>query len=467
MVFNSISFIVFFAVVLTAHQTTLAWPLKKLLLTVASYLFYAAWNPAFVLLLLLSSCVDYLVGRKMPSARPRAKFWLLQLSLCTNLGLLAIFKYYAFIQTNVLGLMAVFGVELAPWDLQVDLPVGISFYTFQTLSYTLDIYRGRLKPADSFADFALFVAFFPQLVAGPIVRAADFLPQLEKPKQANSSAFVWGLILLVNGLFAKVVLADTLLAPVADSVYGSPNSSGLLDAWIGTFAFAGQIYFDFAGYSTCAIGVALCLGFSLPDNFRRPYGAVGFSDFWERWHVSLSAWLRDYLYISLGGNRGSMGQTRRNLMMTMLLGGLWHGASWTFVAWGALHGAFLILERWVRTRFSPLESRKWIGASFTFLGVCLTWVLFRAESFADAWILFAGMFGTTGLWGGLVGISDSVLTVLVVGSLCLQHFLTRDLSAEELGARIPRGFLAFGVAFMALTVLMCGGNYRSFIYFQF
>jgi len=346
MVFNSLTFLVFFCVVLGLHQLPLPWRVKKGNLLAASYLFYAAWNPIFVLLLWTSTIVDWFVAKWIVRTDGRAgKRGILLLSLVVNLGFLGYFKYGTFLLENWAGLLKVFGLTYHPLVSPIVLPVGISFYTFETLSYTLEVYRGQVPPWDSFLDFALFVAFFPHLVAGPIVRAADFLPQCRTPKRVTAPQLGWGLSLLAFGLFEKVVVADALLAPVADQVYSSWEKAGCFDAWIGTLAFSGQIFFDFAGYSLCAIGAALCLGFVLKDNFHLPYAAIGFSDFWRRWHLSLSTWLRDYLYISLGGNRRGEARTYVNLMLTMLIGGLWHGASWRFVVWGGLHGMYLIVER--------------------------------------------------------------------------------------------------------------------------
>ena len=246
--------------------------------------------------------------------------------------MLGFFKYGGFLLANFRRGLALLGVDYVPPEMDIFLPIGISFYTFQTLSYTIDVYRGHTRPWPSFLDFAMFVTFFPQLVAGPIVRAAEFLPQCVTPKRANAHQLGWGASLLVLGIFEKVVLADGVMAPVVDTVYGSVREAGFFSAWVGTLAFGSQIFFDFAGYSTCAIGAGLSLGFVLPDNFRFPYAAVGISDFWTRWHISLSSWLRDYLYIPLGGNRQGLVRTQANLMVTMLLGGLWHGAAWRFVA---------------------------------------------------------------------------------------------------------------------------------------
>jgi alginate O-acetyltransferase complex protein AlgI len=326
MLFNSLTFVVFFAAVLLAYRVLGNWNAKKAMLLVASYVFYGAWNPPFVALLAISTLVDWFVAKHMALEEDvHIRRRLLVISLLVNLGFLGFFKYGGFLLENFVALMASFGVDYKPAAPSIVLPVGISFYTFQTLSYTLDIYRRRLKPARSFLDFALFVSFFPQLVAGPIVRAADFLPQCVDERRTEARAFGWGLFLMTLGLFEKVVLADGLLAGTADSVFGSPGPASALDTWLGSVAFAGQIFCDFAGYSTCAIGAALCLGFHLPTNFRFPYGAVGFRDFWRRWHISLSTWLRDYLYIPLGGSRNGRWRTLIALMLTMLLGGFLHG----------------------------------------------------------------------------------------------------------------------------------------------
>ena len=388
MPFNSLTFLAFFLAVLTLHYSPLSWTSKKLFLLVGSYLFYAAWNPPFVALIWLSTAVDwYVAGWMSKVASLRQRRGLLILSLGTNLGLLGFFKYAGFILDNFVSAAQQLGVSFTPVDFGILLPVGISFYTFQTLSYTIDVYRGRLQPADSLIDFALFVTFFPQLVAGPIVRASEFLPQLTTEKRATSTQMGWGLGLLTLGLFEKVVVADSWMAPAADLVYDSAPLAGPVSAWLGTLAFSAQIFFDFAGYSTCAIGIALCLGFVLPDNFRSPYAAIGFSDFWRRWHISLSSWLRDYLYIPLGGNRRGRRRTYVNLGLTMLLGGLWHGASWQFVIWGGLHGAYLGIERWLRQRELTPRIPAVPAALLTYLLVLITWVFFRAQSFEDSWYL--------------------------------------------------------------------------------
>jgi len=304
----------------------LRWEIKKANLLLASYVFYAAWNPPFVLLLWISTLTDWFAARRMATSTGGRKRLYLLLSIAVNLGLLGYFKYGHFIEENFLAFMSALGMdyEISPGN--IILPLGISFYTFQSMSYSFDVYREKIRPADSMLDFALYVSFFPQLVAGPILRAGFFLQQLAEDNRERIADLGLGCTLIVVGLFEKVVLADGLLAPVVETVYDATALSTSIDAWIGTLAFAGQIFFDFNGYSVIAVGLALCLGFKLPWNFLSPYAAIGFSDFWRRWHVTLSTWLRDYLYISLGGNRRGKIRTYANLAMTMLLGGLWHGA---------------------------------------------------------------------------------------------------------------------------------------------
>ncbi len=477
MLFNSFSFLIFFVCVLLLHYLPLPWRVKKFNLLWASYLFYAAWNPPFVALLWLSTIVDWysakVIGFSQSQAIRRAA---LLVSLSVNLGLLCFFKYGNFLLENFAALTAALGIEYVPPELNVILPIGISFYTFQTLSYTLDIYRGNAKPWSSFLDFALYVTFFPQLVAGPIVRAVDFLPQCLTVRKASGKEFGWGLNLLLLGLFQKVVVADGLLAPIVEQVYDAATVD-FVSAWIGTFAFTGQIFCDFAGYSTCAIGVAMCLGFGLPDNFRFPYAAIGFSDFWRRWHISLSTWLRDYLYIPLGGNRISPTRTQINLMLTMLIGGLWHGAAWTFVVWGGLHGCFLMLERRLQnTSISGWMVWKTIAgrillAIATFLLVCITWTFFRAESLRQALDMVQSMIvpGLTSTLhsNGVVGKWDIFVTLSTTAAMLLIHWTLRNTTLEEAVDRLP-SFVWVGInAAMLTAIVMMPGEDRAFIYFQF
>ncbi|GMG86732.1 MBOAT family O-acyltransferase [Biformimicrobium ophioploci] len=473
MLFNSLTFIVFFAVVLILHNLPVSWRTKKVQLLIASYLFYAAWNPPFVLLLWLSTVVDWSVAKRLyQTDNVAGRRLLLAISLGVNLGVLAFFKYGQFLLENFISAAAMLGINYKAPDWNIILPVGISFYTFQTLSYTLDIYLRRSKPSKSLLDFSLFVTFFPQLVAGPIVRPTQLLPQFATPRRTTQKALNWGLLLITLGLFQKIVVADGLLAPVSDKVFGASALLNPVDAWLGTLAFAGQIFADFSGYTTIAIGVACALGFSLPDNFRYPYAAIGFSDFWKRWHISLSSWLRDYLYIPLGGNRKGAARTRINLMLTMLLGGLWHGASWTFVAWGALHGSFLVAERWLRARFggAPLWqtfSGQLMLGLLTFALVNIAWVFFRAESFEGAGQLLQAMllFATDGQ--KILSSVYMLQAACTVSLLVTYHWFMRERRLEDLVAKASPLALgnAWGVALFLIVITQGGSD--AFIYFQF
>lgn len=474
MVFNSSTFIIFLAVVLLLHHLPFSWRTKKLNLLLASYVFYAAWNPPFVVLLWISTVVDWFVGRRIHASRSVAVRRLaLIVSLCANLGLLAFFKYGTFLLSNFTTLVNLVGIEFTPAQHDIILPVGISFYTFQTLSYTLDIYSGKAQPWNSFRDYALYVTFFPQLVAGPIVRSTYFLPQCETPRRASGSQFSWGLVLLVVGLFQKIVVADGLLAPIVQKIYDEGHAADSLSAWCGTLAFAGQIFCDFAGYSSCAIGVALCLGFKVPDNFRAPYAAIGFSDFWTRWHISLSSWLRDYLYIPLGGNRRGSCRTYVNLMLTMLIGGLWHGASWTFVFWGGLHGAYLAIERILRERFGLDPARagrvqQILLTLLTFVLVCFTWVFFRAKSFDAAFSLAAAMLGMASSGSSrLVDKWDLLVGFATISVILFLHWKRRAESFDEMAGKWPWWIISLLIAIMLFAIMTMPGEDRAFIYFQF
>ena len=471
--FNSLTFVVFFLLVIALHHAPLSWKIRKTNLLIASYLFYAAWNPPFVLLLWLSTVVDWVVANKLHvETRQARRRMLLLVSVIVNLGMLGYFKYGGFLLENFQALMELAGVAYEPPDWSIVLPVGISFYTFQTMAYSLDIYLRRAEPSKSFLDFALFVTFFPQLVAGPIVRPTQLIPQFESPRVATRQQMAWGLGLITLGLFNKIVIADGLLSPAADEVFGASDMLYPLDAWLGTLAFSGQIFCDFAGYSTAAIGVALCLGFSLPDNFRFPYAAVGFSDFWRRWHISLSSWLRDYLYIPLGGNRKGNLRTYANLMTTMVLGGLWHGASWTFVVWGGLHGAYLAAERWLTAHFGG--GAFWqrlvpqLGlALLTYFLVNITWVFFRAQDFATAWRLLDTML-TLEMEGKKVLPTIDVLQVTLV-TVCMlaTHWFMRNRHLHEVIAATPRWLLGSAWGVMVWLIIITQGQSNAFIYFQF
>lgn len=473
MLFNSLTFIVFFVLVLALHNAPLPWKTKKTNLLIASYLFYAAWNPPFVILLWLSTVIDWHVAKRLfiEQAQHRRRM-LLAVSVVVNLGLLGYFKYGEFLLLNFISLAALAGIEYQPPDWNIILPVGISFYTFQTMAYSLDVYLRRAEPSKSFLDFALFVTFFPQLVAGPIVRPTHLLPQFETPRVATPQQLYWGLGLMTIGLFQKIVVADGLLAPVADAAFGAEKMLHPLDAWLGTLAFSGQIFSDFAGYSTTAIGVALTLGFGLPDNFRFPYAAIGFSDFWRRWHISLSSWLRDYLYVPLGGNRKGNLRTYANLMTTMLLGGLWHGASWTFVVWGGLHGLYLAAERWLKARFgnqavwAKLPAQIFLAALTYFL-VNITWVFFRARDFDSAWRMIVTMLTFVTDGEKVLPTVHIVETVVTIGAMLLVHWTMRERKLDEVVGRMPAWLTGVIWGVMLTLIIITQGGSDAFIYFQF
>ncbi len=474
MLFNSLTFVAYFGVLLAAYYSLRSWRWQKVLLLLASYAFYAAWNPPFVILLWISTGIDWFAARRLDvEDRRGARIALLCVSLGANLGLLGFFKYGGFMLENFQNMVGFYGMNFEAAKPSIILPVGISFYTFQTMSYTLDVFLKRAKPSRSFLDFALYVTFFPQLVAGPIVRATHFLPQCETPRRATADMFRWGLFLMTLGLFQKIVLADVMLAPAAETVFEwTRGPLATVDAWLGVLAFSGQIFFDFAGYSTCAIGAALCFGFSLPDNFRCPYAAIGFSDFWRRWHISLSSWLRDYLYIPLGGNRGGRIRTDANLMATMLLGGLWHGASWTFVVWGGLHGLFLGVERALRGRFGGAAwIATWPGrillGLITYFLVNITWVFFRAQDFGSAKLLLLSMFGVITDGAQVLPTLEMAKVAITVTLLVIFHWIHRSIPVERAAERLP-GW-AHGMVWGGMLVLLglAQGSDNAFIYFQF
>jgi len=471
--FNSLTFIVFFVWVLAVHYAPLPWTARKVHLLLAGYVFYAAWNPPFVILLWLSTVVDWLMARRMAQTEaPGPRRAMLVVSLVLNLGMLSYFKYGAFLLENFTAMMGMFGITYKALTPSIILPVGISFYTFETLSYTLDVYLRRAKPTPKLLDFALFVGFFPHLVAGPIVRPTDLVPQFATPRRATGSMFGWGMLLVTIGLFEKVVLADGILAPVSDDVFKAANLLAPLDAWTGVLAFSGQIFCDFAGYTTTAIGASLALGFSILDNFRYPYAAIGFSDFWQRWHISLSTWLRDYLYIPLGGNRKGPSRTYVNLMITMLLGGIWHGASWTFVVWGGLHGLYLSIERVLRDAFGNRDiwrttSARIAMALVTYALVNITWVFFRARDFTAASRLLKSMLFIDGS-GTTILSSYKLLSVLAtIGALVLTHWFMRDRTLHGVAARVPAPVIGMAWGMMLFLVTITQGGSSAFIYFQF
>lgn len=494
MIFSSWVFAVFLAVVFSAYW---ALPLRRgrhIFPLLASYAFYMSWNAWLVVLIVGSTLLDYCVGRALEvSERPRRRKALLALSVAGNLGILGVFKYADFFIVSLRGLVRAAGYDGNLDTLGLILPIGISFYTFQTMSYTIDVYRRRIEPTHNLLEFALFVAFFPQLVAGPIVKAREFLPQLAERKRFEWGRIETGVVLFMVGLTKKILIADNL-ALLVDPVFADPASFVTRDLWIAMFCYGGQIYCDFSGYSDMAIAVAGVLGYDLPRNFASPYLAVGMSDFWRRWHISLSTWLRDYLYIPLGGSRGGRLLTYRNLMITMLLGGLWHGASWTFVIWGGLHGlALIVCKLWTGIRDksdrtgpdAPLFAR----AARSFLPWCLTlltihvaWVFFRCQPMTlsdgvtvestSAALARAGSFvkhlfvPTTVEAPSWIPDKPAMLALLcLMGAMQLYNEWTRR-GRPRLVLPAPIAGVSYAAWIVAL-VIFSADNVTPFIYFQF
>jgi D-alanyl-lipoteichoic acid acyltransferase DltB (MBOAT superfamily) len=398
MLFNSFQFWLFFAVVFALYFR-MNHRAQNLLLLAASYFFYGCWDWRFLGLIMLSTVLDWGLGLAMSAAQDeRRRKRLLAVSIVANLGILGFFKYYGFFSHELDRLCASIGAPALLPTLSIVLPVGISFYTFQSMSYTIDVYRKDIPAVRSLLDFALYVSFFPQLVAGPIERASNFLPQVLSPRAITPEHFRRGLCLIMMGLFRKVVIADNM-APIVNVIFATPAADLTgPEIALGIVAFAFQIYGDFSGYSEMARGVANWLGFDLMVNFRMPYLAVSPSDFWRRWHISLSQWLRDYLYIPLGGNRHGTLFTYRNLFLTMLLGGFWHGANWTFLAWGAFHGALLCLFRALgveegsqRTERGVFSLQRLGRIALMFVLICFSWLLFRAETLSQVGEMCARM----------------------------------------------------------------------------
>jgi len=472
MLFTEPLFLLFFPAVLAGAWWLSSHRHRKLWLLAASYLFYGAWDWRFLSLIAASTLVDYGVGRALErTERHRGRRALLVVSLVLNLGLLGVFKYYGFFVESAQGLLTALGMSVATRVPEIVLPVGISFYTFQTLSYTIDVYRGRLEPVRSLTDFALFVSFFPQLVAGPIVRASDFLPQLDRRPRWADVAVRRHLTLFLIGFVKKACLADNV-APVVDRVFADPGFWTSSAIWTAVLLYAVQIYCDFSGYTDMAIACAGLLGFRLERNFDFPYVARSVTDFWRRWHISLSGWLRDYLYIPLGGSRGGRLATYRNLMVTMLLGGLWHGAAWTFVLWGALHGVALVAHKeWARRRTAlgrwwapPAAVRGAVSWGLTFFWVCLAWIFFRARSFADAWVLVRGF----ALFHGAGELAVDPAWLVFVAVLGAVHWASSRGRLEVSLGRLPDWTFAgaYGAA-VAVALLFVPLRSDPFIYFQF
>lgn len=466
MLFPTLNFALFFVVIyLVAWAVRGRDDVRKGLLVAASYYFYANWDWRFVFLLFGSSLLNYLGGLGLAKVQSESRRkGLVAAVVAVNLIVLGFFKYYGFFLASLSDLLNSLGLGRDLPFLEIVLPIGISFFTFHGISYVVDVYRGKIEACRSFPDILLYISFFPQLVAGPIVRAHFFLPQLRTPPDPNGMTATRSLLLIVLGLFKKMFIANYLATELVDPVFTDPTYCGPLDLALAVYGYAIQIYCDFSAYTDIATGVAALLGYRFPPNFNQPYRSRSLREFWTRWHISLSSWLREYLYIPLGGNRHGPWSTARNLFLTMLLGGIWHGAAWTFVVWGVLHGVGLIAERVL----NPWRSGR-LGDVLATLGVfhfvCLTWIFFRAPNLGTAW-------DTLGSFANL-GAEVRYATPFVLGLLALgliSQFLPENMidRAEQRLARLPamaQGAMA-GILVFILNALSPEGV-APFIYFQF
>ncbi len=474
MLFNSFIFWIFFLVVIVVYRIVDHRAQNRLLL-VASYLFYGFWDYRFLSLIFISTVVDFFASRKISETDNvgRKKFWL-YVSIVFNLGMLGFFKYWNFFTGEFSQLLEVIGLNNSVPVLNVVLPVGISFYTFQTMSYTIDVYRGDTKPTNRFFDFALYVSFFPQLVAGPIERSHHLLPQVLLKRSSNSNDFNEGFYHVLTGLFKKVVIADNM-APIVNAVFSRPMSELTgMEVLVGVYAFAFQIYGDFSGYSSIAKGIAKWMGFDLMWNFKNPYFAHTPSDFWCRWHISLSSWLRDYLYIPLGGSRKGLAITFRNLIATMGLGGLWHGAGWTFIMWGLYHGLLLLVYRLFQVFKHKKPDKEEQGFNLRrifkivifFHLICISWLLFRAESIGQASNMLLKIF-TDLSFTDFVGYGLVSIAFYIIPLLMLEYWTERTGNLLVLlDSRLIVQVLVY-LYFIMMLIIFPPLVSQEFIYFQF
>ncbi len=473
MLFNSYSFALFFGTLFPVYWLLARWPrLQNILLLAAAYYFYSRWNARFLPLLIISTVMDYACGLWVDRVQePRLRRAVVALSMALNLGMLGYFKYYNFFAESLQAALTRAGLSIPLLHLELALPIGISFYTFQSMSYVIDVYRREIRPTRNLVQFATFVSFFPHLVAGPIMRPTTLLPQVAARRRFDLQQFYAGAYLIFWGLLKKVVIADNL-AEVVNALFGRWQTLDGGTALLAIYAFAFQIYGDFSGYTDIARGVSKCLGFELSLNFNLPYFATSPKDFWNRWHISLSMWLKDYVYISLGGNRGGTLFTYRNLMLTMILGGLWHGAAWTFVIWGIYQGLLLVMHRaaepWLKriNPGDPVERACWTGLRIiaTFHLVCLGWLIFRAGSMEQAVGMLSAIVHRPSIPAAafLLPVLVTVLPLLMVQ---LVQYLADDL---DVIARTP-WYVRSGFYTACFYAIVLGGNFggQQFIYFAF
>jgi alginate O-acetyltransferase complex protein AlgI len=470
MLFNSYAFLIFLPLFMIGYWSTRGRA-RLWVMFLASLVFYGWWDWRFLFLLLFSAIVDYSLGLALENEQTDAsRHRLIVLSIVVNLGLLGFFKYFNFFADSAAHFCNTLGLPITWNTLRIVLPVGISFYVFKTMSYTIDVYRRTQRAERDLLRFATFVVFFPELVAGPIVRASRLLPQLDRDHRFDFERALSGLSLICAGYVRKVVVADSL-APIVDIRFAHPEAHSALSLLIGVYFYAFQIYCDFSGYSNIAIGIARILGFDFGINFDRPYFSRSFSEFWTRWHISLSSWLRDYLYIPLGGNRGGSLFTFRNLMLTMLLGGLWHGARWTFVAWGGLHGLYLVLQRVIGPLYQravkSLRVPQIVSNALLILVVfhmtCLAWVFFRAQSFHDAWQMLSNIAAMRDL--SFASVDNKIL--VLKGAMLIGGLLLVEIATMKSRPISPARRLAFAASCVWILLLFGSFSGSTFIYFQF
>jgi len=474
MTFDSLTFALFLAIVFPLYAWLSSWPARKNVLLLASCVFYGSWNPFFLLLLAFTTVFDWWSAQRIHAAASertrRIWFWA---SIIASLSLLGYFKYAQFFANTVIEWFSLVGVTYKPIDLGIVLPLGISFYTFESISYIVDVYKKRIEPTKSLRDYGLFMTFFPHLVAGPIMRFNDFNAQTVTPRVVTADAVALGAYMLIGGLFLKIVGADHVFAPISDIVFAPDYKAGFVAAWAGAFSFSMQVYCDFAGYSLAALGIAKMFGFHLPPNFEAPFASVGIAELWTRWHISLSNWLRDYVFNPLGHYRKGRLRGYLNVMITFTACGFWHGAAWHFVAWGAMHGAFLVGERLLKDSIGDwkiwdVKPVRWLLALLTFALFSLAVVFFRASTLTLAWERVVAMFGVavtdaaTLAWNG-----DSKVFVgsLIVG-LALQGWLKSRKGWEWLPA-IAWPWRVALLSLMSLAIVLSPGKTNAFIYFQF